>query len=76
MSTEVPELPGKPGQGAVPGLVPPIPTCGNCGTDAFLTFKVFVPAVYPSDGTGLRPASVSYTCSNRGQANSHAVPPG
>lgn len=76
MSTEVPALPGEPQQGVVPGLVPPAPTCRICGTDAFLTFKIFAPAVYPGGGARLRAGSVSYSCSNCGHARSHAVPPG
>ncbi len=55
---------------------PPLvaPGCEDCGTGAYLIVEDYIPGVFTPDGHGLRPASVSYTCSNCGGFSAHDVP--
>ncbi|MUK02466.1 hypothetical protein GM708_11360 [Vibrio cholerae] len=50
------------------------PFCPRCGTDEYLIFEEFVPARQADHATRLLPASASYTCSECGTFNAHAVP--
>ncbi|WP_156135021.1 hypothetical protein [Arthrobacter sp. L77] len=57
--------------------VPPTeeaPSCPLCRTDDYLIFEEFVPARQADHSTDLLPASTSYTCSECGTFNAHAVP--
>lgn len=50
------------------------PSCPRCRTDEYLIFEEFVPARQAEHSTDLIPASASYTCSECGTFNAHAVP--
>lgn len=50
------------------------PSCPVCRTDDYLIFEEFVPARQADHSTDLLPASASYTCSECGAFNAHAVP--
>ncbi|MEG9249643.1 hypothetical protein V6S67_16265 [Arthrobacter sp. Soc17.1.1.1] len=52
-----------------------VPFCPTCHTDDYLIFEEFVPARQAEHSTDLLPASTSYTCSECGTFNAHAVPP-
>ncbi|MHA7283284.1 hypothetical protein [Arthrobacter sp. TMS2-4] len=50
------------------------PCCPLCRTDDYLIFEEFVPARQADSTSDLLPASASYTCSECGTFNAHAVP--
>ncbi|MHA7240444.1 hypothetical protein [Arthrobacter sp. TMS1-12-1] len=50
------------------------PSCPLCLTADYLIFEEFVPARQADHSTDLLPASASYTCSECGTFNAHAVP--
>ncbi|WP_104167728.1 hypothetical protein [Arthrobacter sp. SX1312] len=55
-------------------LTEEVPSCPLCLTDDYLIFEEFVPARQADHSTELLPASASYTCSECGTFNAHAVP--
>lgn len=52
-----------------------VPTCGNCGTEAYLYIEEFSPARMNDEGELLQLAEAGYFCTRCLRYGAHSVPP-